>query len=80
MLAKHLITFATHTWEGQANTKLQDSFNIISFDTHDKIVKVVKVGCDVTRQLTQKRRLVYRYAQFTDIYDTVYNKGLVLSD
>ena len=59
--------------------KGQDCFNIISFDVNDKLVKVVRVGRDVTTHLATKRRLVYRYAQFTDDFGT-HNIGLELSE
>ena len=62
------------------NTKSQDCFNIIAFDTYDKLVKVVRVGSDTTRQLKQKRVLTYRYAPFTDAAGVLHNIGLELSE
>ena len=58
------------------NTKSQDCFNIITFDTYDKLVKVVRVGSDTTRQLKQKRVLAYRYAPITDDAGILHNIGL----
>ena len=62
------------------NTKSQDCVNIVSFDTNDKLVKVVRVGSDTTRQLKQKRVLTYRYAPFTDAAGVSHNIGLEISE
>lgn len=62
-----------------SGTKSQDAFNIIAFDITAKLVKVVRVGSDVTRQLEQKRRLIYRYGTYTDGNGTVHTPGLELS-
>lgn len=58
-----------------ANHKAQDCFNIVSFDTEDKLIKIVRVGNDTTRELKSKRKLVYRYTQVG-----TENPGLVLSE
>lgn len=60
-------------------SKGRDCFNIISFDVNDKLVKVVRVGRDTCTNLAIKRRLVYRYKQFTDDFGT-HNTGLELSE
>jgi hypothetical protein len=59
--------------------KGRDCFNIISFDVNDKLVKVVRVGRDTCTNLAIKRKLVYRYKQFTDDFGT-HNPGLELSE
>lgn len=63
-----------------AGSKSQDAFNIISFDTDDKLIKIVRIGNDTTRLETMKRRVVYRYADYTDPFEVTHQKGLVLSE
>jgi len=66
--------------ERVSGTKSQDAFNLIAFDTETKLVKVVRFGSDTTRQLTQKRRLLFRYADYTDANGVQHERGLELCE
>lgn len=54
-------------------TKTQDAFNVMSIDTTDKLIKIVRIGADRNRELGAKRVLVYRYAD----KDATHQRGLV---
>ena len=56
-------------------TKSQDAFNILSIDTNEKTIKIVRVGADYNRHLERKRNLVYRYVDYGGE-----QAGLVLCD
>jgi len=44
-----------------ANTKTQDSFNIVSIDTYSNLIKVVRIGNDCDRYLRDKKYFSYNY-------------------
>jgi hypothetical protein len=44
------------------NTKTQDCFNVISFDTVNKVVKMFRIGNDRDAMLKHKGTLVYNYS------------------
>ena len=46
--------------------KTQDSFNIITFDTREKLIKVVRVGNTSNRYMQSKLVFVYRYANISE--------------
>jgi hypothetical protein len=48
----------TNRWE---NTKSQDCFNIVSFDTKQGLVKIVRIGSDVDSYLRSKKVMTYNY-------------------
>ena len=42
----------------------QDLYNLVTIDTFDKLVKIVRVGCDVDRYLRKKDTLCINYKTF----------------
>lgn len=67
------------TWgdsERVSGTKTQDCFNLIAFDTRDKLIKIVRIGDDYNRGLYHKGRLVYRYKTI----DSEHQQGLILCE
>lgn len=51
------------------NTSTQDSFNIMAFDTNNKVVKVFRIGSDRDSYLRHKGVMCYDYATKTLIYN-----------
>ena len=60
-----------------AGTKSQDSFNSISIDTEIKQIYLVKTGADENEDGERKRIVKYRYQDYTDASDHVFEKGLI---
>ena len=46
-------------------TNTQDSFNVISFDTKHKLIKIVRIGNHYDSFMRSKRTLVYNYETHT---------------
>lgn len=42
--------------------KSQDSFNFVSIDTHNKLIKVIRIGNNTDRYLRSKNTICYNYA------------------
>ena len=42
----------------------QDLYNLITIDTHDKMVKLIRIGCDVDRYLRKRDTLCINYKTF----------------
>lgn len=58
------------------DTKTQDAFNFIAFDTSDKLIKMVRIGADYNNYLQRKRVLTYRYEDV----DASHQKGIVVCE
>lgn len=61
-------------------TKTEDAFNVISFDTARKLIKIVRVGQSISDMMERYQQLTYRYADSTDDYNNPLSKGLVSCD
>lgn len=42
----------------------QDLYNLVTFDTHDKMIKIIRIGCDVDRYLRKRDTLCINYKTF----------------
>ncbi len=42
----------------------QDLYNLVTVDTHDKLLKIIRVGCDVDRYLRKKDTLCINYKTY----------------
>lgn len=48
-----------------AGTKLQDCFNLVTIDAANKLIKIVRVGCDTDKWMRKKDTLCINYATHT---------------
>ena len=60
-------------------SKMQDSFNCISFDTEHKQINIVKVGADLNEDNERKRVVRYNYSDYVDNEGNTHKRGLVCS-
>jgi hypothetical protein len=42
----------------------EDLYNLVTVDTHDKLLKIIRVGCDVDRYLRKKDTLCINYKTY----------------
>ena len=61
-------------------TKTEDAFNVITFDTARKLVKLVRIGQSINDKMERYQQLSYRYAATTDDWGNPLAKGLVSCD
>ena len=69
---QYVITFenasANSVWNDSMrarNTKSGDSFNIVTFDTYSKMVRIVRIGDNIDRHLRHKTTMEYNYSTHT---------------
>lgn len=61
-----------------AGTKTEDAFNVITFDTVRKLIKIVRIGANINDKMEEATKIVYRYANATDDWGNPLAKGLVM--
>ena len=56
--------------------KSQDLFNIISIDTTEKIIRIIRVGADCDRYMRRTTNICVRYSDYTNQYGHTFSKGI----
>ena len=56
--------------------KSQDLFNIISIDTTEKIIRIIRVGADCDRYMRRTTNICVRYSDYTNQYGHTFPKGI----
>jgi len=71
-----------NTWSDHVSvggTKSGCAFNLVSIDTQEKIIRLVRVGSNYDRYMRHIGELCYRYADYTNQYGVTCQKGLLFS-
>ena len=61
-------------------TRSQDLFNIISIDTTEKVIRLLRVGAKYDRYARKASQLCYRYEEYTNQYGATLPKGIIYED